>query len=196
MVTACEPGQIVLPTAPDPVVALVHALKSCLCAGAEAAGRPLCMCCLGHGERITPDVCDCECQERGPDGKTLKGRGQGWVRVVQTLAVLGATVAGRSRSACRVNGRWQVQIEIGIARCLAAGGDADPATCAEREADAHQGLADEWLLRWIVDCCPALRSVELVSALVAPWGPQGGCAGSTATIMVQIAPPGSTARLG
>lgn len=183
----CDVPPLQMPTAPDPVLKIVHGLLDCLCAGAAKVGRPLCMCCLQRGDRITPDVCDCDCTEPGPDGKPVNGKGQGWVRVVNQVMVTGPATAGRVRAACRITGRWRTTFEVGIARCIQSVGD-EPATCAERNADSHQGIADMWLLRWVVDCCGALKGFEVQGATVAPWGPQGGCAGETIQIVVDIPP--------
>lgn len=182
-----EPWYPKLPVTPDPVVGIVEGLTTCLCLAAEAAGAPLCMCCPVHTDRPpAADGCSCQCTKIGPDGRPVAGKGLGWVRTVNEELIPGPTGAGRPRAGCRPPGKWRVTVEIGILRCIVSANQAQPPTCDQRRQDHARAKADEWLLRWLVQCCPALQGIGLFSARIVPLGPSGGCAGSIMQIVFDM----------
>ncbi|MFE2930611.1 hypothetical protein [Streptomyces sp. NPDC059278] len=167
---------VILPPDADPWLGpVLSGLTACLCATLAAGGRPACACCLVWGASPpAQDFCSCDCDD---------GRGQAWVRVVRQDPV----VTERRRRQCQA-WRMQTVIEVGVARCVAVtapDGQSAP-TCDQREEDAWGLVLDARLLREAVACCDALTDVQVWPSAVTPMGPQGGCAGVTVQITVEV----------
>jgi len=84
--------------------------------------------------------------------------------------------------------RQQTTIELGVARCVAVtapDGQSAP-TCEQRQTDAWSLVLDARLVRQAAACCPQLRDVLVLSSVVNPSGPQGGCAGVTMQMSVEV----------
>lgn len=170
------PDDVLLPPDADPRLGpVLSGLVACLCAALADGGRPACACCLVWGSSPpAQDFCSCDC-----DG----GHGQAWVRVVRQDPVTQDT----RRRRCQT-WRMQTTVELGVARCVAVtgpNGQSGP-TCAQREADAWGLVLDTRLLREAVACCEALQDVTVWPGPVTPMGPQGGCAGVTMQITVEV----------
>lgn len=170
------PTDVLLPPDADPRLGpVLSGLTACLCATLAAGGRPACACCLVWGSSPpAQDFCSCDC-----DG----GHGQAWVRIVRQDPV----VTDQRRRRCQT-WRMQTTIEIGVARCVAvvAPDQQSAPTCEQRETDAWGLVLDTRLLREAVACCDALTDVQVWPGPVTPMGPQGGCAGVTVQITVEV----------
>lgn len=171
------PSDVLLPPDADPRLGpVLSGLTACLCAVLADGGRPACACCLVWGASPpAQDFCACDC-----DG----GHGQAWVRVVRQEPV---TANQDRRRRCQT-WRMQTTIELGVARCVAMvapDGQSAP-TCEQREADAWGLVLDQRLLLEAAACCDALSGVQVWPGPVAPMGPQGGCAGVTVQITVEV----------
>jgi hypothetical protein len=86
----------------------------------------------------------------------------------------------------------QTVIELGVARCVAVvapDGQSAP-TCEQRETDAWGFVLDTRLLHTAVACCDVLHDVtsgiQAWPGPVMPMGPQGGCAGVTMQITLEV----------
>lgn len=158
---------------------LALALRDCLCA--ELAGDPPDDgCCVVHGDNVAlPNCCS-----------------MAWVRVVETYGTAGFPnrAPGTMPVSCDggVDG-WAAVVELGIGRCVATldeYGNAPP--CHERETDARRALADQAALLRAAWCCDwrqvagLVRDERVVLGGVVPFGPQGGCAGSTLQVTVEL----------
>ncbi|TBO60942.1 hypothetical protein EYS09_03850 [Streptomyces kasugaensis] len=171
------PADALLPPDADSLLGpVLSGLTACLCAVLAEGGRPTCACCLVWGNSPpAQDFCSCDCEG---------GHGQAWVRVVRQEPVV---VADQRRRRCQM-WRMETVIEVGVARCVAVvapDGQSAP-TCEQREADAWGLVLDQRLLREAVACCVALDGVQVRPGPVTPMGPQGGCAGVTMQITVEV----------
>jgi hypothetical protein len=119
------------------------------------------------GEQVAWDQCDCD--------------GQAWVRLVRADPVYGTRKANGKR--CVV--RWDVQLAVGVLRCVT--GPSDRGTlpkAATITTEGHRFADDFAALLAAVECDQYTDT--LLEAV--PLGPEGGCAGSEVRFTVRTEP--------
>lgn len=154
---------------------LLVSLKNCVCSSLVGPDpetpRWTGDCCIWPSSQVAWDNC-CE------------GGGQAWVALQSGVPTSRFPAADTTPIICS-NRRLAFTIEVGVIRCVNAEPDTD---CSVKEADVADIIADfQAVLAGIVCClgddsgdCP----FDWTVANIAFRGPEGGCAGSTISIIV------------
>jgi hypothetical protein len=135
------------------------------------------------------------CLIPGEDGRTFLSVGLGedrccagfaWVRVARVAPVI--PPAGEDPGNCGID-TWQVDFEMGVARCAPTGENfalAGP-TCAEWTESFAQVQRDAEAMRAAL-CCfrPQVASGRTYPTEWLPFGPLGGCTGGIMGVSIKI----------
>lgn len=147
-------------------LALLEALKDCLCTQLATDGNPVCECCLVVSDELPPMTgCDCVCES---------GQGKAWARFVS------ADFQQDELTKCPV-GPWQVRFQLGVYRCVSS----EP-TCETGTLEAEMIAEDLATLQRAVACCPALGGRRWTFGNIQIIGPSGGCVGVAVEVVTEF----------
>lgn len=149
--------------------------------------------CLATELNLRPSPPADTCLIPGEDGRTFLSVGLGedrccdgfaWVRVAQVTPQIPSALD--QVTGCGIH-TWQVDYEIGVARCAPFGTTQSGPTCEQWTAVFDQVQSDAEAMR-AAFCCvrPAVESDRLTATPWLPFGPQGGCTGGIMGVSVVI----------
>lgn len=157
---------------------LLTDIAACLCVtlapDGDGCDGGLCFCGVVGGDSVLIDVgleCDAGC-------------GMGWVRVVSAYPAVSPGEPSDTESTC--GSGLGVDIEVGVARCIDGGDDAEGPTGAALQQNALQMADDLMLIRQALSCCDALDNVDYRLGTYTPQGPLGMASGGSWTISVVL----------
>lgn len=153
----------------------LEGLAACLCAELQAMAAPfVCFCgvIIGEDTYDLSGIGDCE----------DNACGQAWIRVTQAYMAsdLGEQDVDGNNCSLELN----VDLDIGILRCLEVPEKGEANTPEELLAAFRQQNEDMLAIRRAVLCCDAIDTRDVILGLWTPQGPQGGIYGGiwTATL--------------
>lgn len=135
------------------------------------------------------------CILSGEDGRTFLSVGTqqdrccagfAWVRVARVLPSI--PPSGQDPGNCGVDS-WQLDLEMGVARCAPVGSDfvAAGPTCDEMLATFVQVQSDAEAMRRAVCCLqPQTQSLRVYPTEWLPFGPEGGCTGGIMGVTLKL----------
>jgi hypothetical protein len=161
----------------DKVSEMAAALRDCLVTELALRDNPPAETCLIPGE----------------DGRTFLSVGLGedkccvgfaWVRVAQVIPAIPRD--DTRNGGCGID-TWQVDYEMGVARCSPFGSVNAGPTCADWTALFTQVQSDADALRSAVCCLrPQVESGQTFPTAWLPFGPDGGCTGGIMGVSIKI----------
>lgn len=133
------------------------------------------------------------CLIPGEDGRTFLSIGLGedkccdgfaWVRVVQVTPYIPDALA--NANGCGIIS-WQVDYEMGVARCAPSGTAVAGPTCEQWTAVFVQVQSDAEAMRAALCCTvPQIETGRSTATAWQPFGPDGGCTGGIMGMSVVI----------
>lgn len=152
----------------------LESLAACLCAELVDVGPDLCFCgvIIGEDTYDLSGIGDCE----------SGGCGQAWVRV--TSSYMASELGVQDTDGGNCNLELNVELEIGVLRCLEIPDRGEANTPAELLAAFRQQQADMLAVRRSVLCCDAVDIEDVIMGVFSPIGPQGGLYGGVWTVVL------------
>lgn len=158
----------------DTAVAVMDALRGCLCDELARLDAPVCSCALVPGAQAFADACSC--------GNS--GCGMAWVRLDRIYPSRNFPLQDQTASPC--NSPLAAVIEVGVLRCvptLKAGGQ--PPTAVELTQAAIDQGRDAGAMLAALNCCDAIGDRPHTLGLYVPRD-AADCGGGAWTVTVQL----------
>lgn len=149
--------------------------------------------CLMTELALRPDPPAETCLVPGEDGRTFLSIGTGedrccagfaWVRVAGVTPAI--PPAGTTIDGCGVD-TWQLDLEMGVARCAPFGSTQAGPTCEQMADMFTQAQSDAEAMRAALCCLrPQVDTGRSFPTGWQPFGPDGGCHGGIMGVSVQL----------
>lgn len=154
----------------DRINADLAALAGCVCAGLD----PVCACAIMVGSELYDFQPDEDCEEECS---------RAWVRVAEAYPATGIGIQEEATNA-NCEGMINLQIEIGVVRCIEVPSDGEAPTVSALLAASVQQIRDMVAIRKAILCCEHFEDYML--GTYTPIGPEGPQIGGIWTMAVLV----------